>query len=660
LAREAPSSTAAAVQPAAGETLAALERMLSSPPFENSERLCRFLRFVIKKTLDGEGGEIKEYLIALEVYGRAPSYDPKVDSIVRVEASRLRTKLREYYETQGREDEVRIELPKGSYVPVLRLLPGAAVAEPVAAPSPAPSSPVPAGIAPSGRRFWRGWALAGFMLATAALGGLLFYSRRGVPPPDGAVADPVAADLTSVAVLPFLSLGQEAGQQAFADGLTEDVTEALARVKELRVAGRASASRFKGKADAIPALGRQLKVGAIVDGSVRQDGGHVRITAQLVSTVDGFHLWSETFDRQAKDKLALQSEVSGAIGRAVTAALASASSSFAKQLLTQPEQVDLFRKGIELLDWRYDHIMLRGEAAEQPQPLAELMRAIGHFEQVVARDPRHARAYAALAHTYLRAAEYDPRLSAKSRAAAGRALELDAGIGAAHAILGYGQFLQDWDFPNAEKSFRRSLELDPRLLGIYRLYADCASLLGHQAEALAMIDRGRAALPDEPLLRIAKGVALYHARRYAPMAEEARQLLAAQPNLAPAHWLLGLAIEQLGQLDAAAAEFEATLKIAEKDPRATTALGHIYGKLGRRQEALRIIGELGQRPQRARPAYSIAMIHAGLGDREAAFEWLQRSFDRHETSTPYMTLDPRFDGLRSDARFKALLAGLKL
>lgn len=488
---------------------------------------------------------------------------------------------------------------------------------------------------------------------TAAAGGILLVSRRVAQPVE--TAAPVT-DLTSVAVLPFLSLGQESGQQAFADGLTES----LARVKELRVAGRAAASRFKGKAEAIPMLGRQLKVGSIVDGSVRQEGSRVRITAQLVSTVDGFHLWSETYDREVKDKLAVQTEISGTISRAVAAALASASSSFARQILNQPEQVDLFRKGIEMLDWRYDHILLRGAAAEVPQPLSELMLAIGYFEQLVARDPNHARAYAALAHTYLRAAEYDPRLSGKARSAAGQAIAIDPGIGAAHAILGYGLFLQDWDFRKAETEFRRGLELDPRLLGIYRLYGDCASLLGHQAEALAVADRGRAALPDEPLLRIARATILYHSRRYAAMEEEARGLLAAHPKLPPGHWLLGLALEQLGQPNEAAREFEATLQMTEGDPRATTALGHVYGRLGRREDALRIAAELAKRSQHARPAYSIAMIHAGLGDREAAFEWLQRSFDRHETSTPYMKLDPRLDNLRPDPRFKALLTRMKL
>jgi tetratricopeptide (TPR) repeat protein len=144
------------------------------------------------------------------------------------------------------------------------------------------------------------------------------------------------------------------------------------------------------------------------------------------------------------------------------------------------------------------------------------------------------------------------------------------------------------------------------------------------------------------------------------MAEEARGLLAEHPNLAPAHGLLGLALEQLGRVNEAAAEFESTLKIAERDPRATTALGHIYGRMGRREDALRIVAEFMQRPLHARPAYSIAMIHAGLGDREAALEWLERSFELHETSTPYMKLDPRFDGLRSEARFAALLTKMKL
>jgi len=243
-----------------------LQKMLSSDLFARSERMSRFLSFTVEESLKGNATNLKEYLIGVEVFDKPDTLDPRLDPIVRVEAGRLRAKLREYYETDGREDAIFIHFPPRTYMPAFQRRQTTPVA---AVPREMPRQ-------------------------TAA--------DNSYPP--------------SVAVLPFADLSRGHDQEFLCDGLTEDVISALAQIRSLRVVSRTSSYQYKGKAEDIRQIGEQLNVRAILEGSVRCYDNRLRITAQLVDAVDGYHLWSETFDRLVdSDIFTLQREISNAVAR---------------------------------------------------------------------------------------------------------------------------------------------------------------------------------------------------------------------------------------------------------------------------------------------------------------------------------------------------------
>jgi TolB-like protein len=237
-----------------------LDKILASEAFARADRMSRFLRFIVQETLKGRGAQLKEYLIGIEVFDRESSYDPRTDPVVRGEARRLRTKLMEYYENEGKDDRVRIHLPKGSYAVVFQ----------------APSGIPPAELAPT--------------------------SSRSTP-----------AGAKSIAVLPFLNLSPNPENEYFSDGLTEEIIHALGKVSGMSVVARTSVFQYKGRAYDIRQIGEQLRVRTVLEGSVRTSGERLRVTAQLVNAGDGYHLWSETYDRNMVDLFAIQEELSGAI-----------------------------------------------------------------------------------------------------------------------------------------------------------------------------------------------------------------------------------------------------------------------------------------------------------------------------------------------------------
>jgi adenylate cyclase len=271
-----------------------LEKAIASSPFATADRLRRFLRYIVEKSLAGEVDVLKEYPIGVEVYGRKPDFDPRVDAIVRVEASRLRRKLREYYEAAGRDDPIRIELPKGTYLPLFI--------------QPAESlESLPKSAAPERRRSAAAW-----VAIAACAAGMLFWgwtAYRGKPRPPESAA--------SVAVLPFVISTLATADESFADSLTQAITASLASAPGLRVAPPGAVLRFRGRPEAASAIGRQLGARTVLAGSVRNAGDRIRITAQLVSSADGTTLWSETFERGLLDSPEIRTEVSRLIARAV-------------------------------------------------------------------------------------------------------------------------------------------------------------------------------------------------------------------------------------------------------------------------------------------------------------------------------------------------------
>jgi len=639
-----------------------LDRLLRSPQFSGSERLSKFVKFVVEKTLAGESNDIKEYLIATEVYRRGELYDPKTDSIVRVEASRLRRKLNEYYQSAGRPAPIQFDLPKGSYVPTFSCRPAEA---PVTREAPVTItqtaaisvSPDPRPALPSGSNLPKlaAAAVALLVLASAAW----WFTKR-----PSAATGPHVLPVTSVAVLPLVNLSPDPQDATLADGLTEAITNTLSQSSALRVTGRTSAYRYKGKQDTVPQIGAELGVGSVLEGSVQREGNQLRVMVQLVGTADGFHLWSQSFERVFHDSLAAEREISQSISPMVTDRLLTyAKERTQSSATTNPEALRLYQSGRTLLSaGATDHLLLPDSQQIQPAgSMGRLLECMDLFNRAIAIDPKYARAYAGLAEAYYVASDYDSALIPKAQAAAEHALQLDANLPEAYEVLGYIRFLYQWDFPGAEKAFHRSIELNPRNASSHRLYADVSMLLGHAEQASAQLRNAQEAFPSSPVIQTEMAIVSYNLRNYAGMSQQASAIIKEFPKLSVGHWTLGLAYEQQGKLKEAQAELEECLRLAPRNPRCTPALGHVLGKLGRRQDALKLIESYQNQPQNEfRSPYSVALIYLGLGENESAMEWLNRAYAQHDQSLPYARIDPRFEPLAKDPRFQALMQKLKL
>jgi TolB-like protein len=278
-----------------------LEKILASETFRGSEGQRNFLRFSVEQTLDGHADQLKEYSIGVQALERNEDFDPRVNPIVRTQASKLRSRLLKYYADEGLSDPVRIELPKGHYAPVFSASASAAVPE----------------IEPPVARSWLAlhtWK-AGILLVLLAVTGTTAY-LRGVARRDSVNS----AGMNSIAVMPFLNIGGDKQDELFNDGLAEDLVISLARIHNLRVVARTSTLQFKDKRADIRTIGRTLNVRTVLEGSLRKSGNRLRITAQLIDTSSGYNLWSESYDRDLLDldPLALQQDLS----RAITSALA--------------------------------------------------------------------------------------------------------------------------------------------------------------------------------------------------------------------------------------------------------------------------------------------------------------------------------------------------
>ncbi|MFN0100732.1 MAG: TPR end-of-group domain-containing protein [Bryobacteraceae bacterium] len=625
--------------PTGEEVRQALNRIVSSPRFAGSERLCRFLRFIVETTLNGRGGEIKEMLVAMEVYGRGDSYDPQSDSIVRVEASRLRSKLREYYQEEGKDEPVRIGLPRGRYEPEFER---AAITAPAAAPAvETPASP--------SRRRWA-WALA----AALPVAAIAWYSSRFI------VANKRTID--SIAVLPFVNLSSGPADDRFTDGITEDITTELARLPKLSVPGRTTMSQYKGRAVDIAQVGRLANVDAVLEGSVRHEGDRFLVTAQLINVTDGFHLWAETYERRSGDHFAVQRELSGTLAKALGART---SGQAPWRDLSRPPipsaAIEAYSQARELLS--RDIYLRRNEGAMPP----ELRHGIEFLEEAIRISPDFARAWSGLSGAFERAIDLEPhgpntaKMKARAVQAAMRAIELEPTLAEAHAALGTILLYRDWDWDGAERELRRAIELDPRQPLPPREYSDLLRLRGRPDEALAEIMRVEKLVPASDAMPTQKAVLFYSAGRFDEAIGEAKRALAARSDSREAHWLVGLCLQAQGKLAEAETRFRQILTMAPKDGRALPALGHVLGLRGKRAEALQIAADMVALSEKGGGMeYPLALVYAGLGDAKETFRWLEAALEKRDPSVMYLRVEPRLKRLQSDPRFQSLLARLRL
>jgi len=454
-----------------------LHRVLANSSFARNHRLSRFLQFVVERKLEGRDHELKESLIAVEVFGRKPDYDPKQDSIVRSEAARLRARLIEYYSGPGREDQLIIELPKGGYTPSYRQ-----VEAPLA-----------------GIRSGYGWltlTMALVALAAAALVAGWSWNRHKTAP-------------LPIAVLPLTNLSPDPANEYFSDGLTDEIIRNLSIIDGLAVRSQTSSYAFKGKPRNVREVGQQLNVDYILEGSVVRTGQQLRINAQLIRVRDDSPVWSGRYDREVRDILAIQDEISRGIVNSLRLKLGRGS----RRYETNVEAYDLY---------------LRGRALQIQRGVAGRREGIGLFREAIAKDPSFAPAYAGLAAGYAsRSGESEFGQSddvRNMRAAADKAIELDPLLAEAHAALGIA-FARESRWEQAEKSFRRAIELDPgRSMSYGDLSANLLLPLGRTDEAIILMRVAEKSDPLSPDVHYRLAWPLISAGRYAEAAESCRIL----------------------------------------------------------------------------------------------------------------------------------------
>jgi serine/threonine protein kinase/Tfp pilus assembly protein PilF len=451
----------------------------------------------------------------------------------------------------------------------------------------------------------------------------------------------------SIVVLPFENLSPDPDQEYFSDGLTEEIISDLSNVHILRVISRSSAMTFKGTKTTIPEIARRLNVQYVLEGSVRKAGSSLRITAQLIDARTDVHIWAEKYSGTLDDVFDIQEKVS----RAIVAAL---------KLNLAPEE-----KPRRPLNPEAHEAYLKGRFYWNKRTGSDAQRAIEYFNEAIEKDPTYALAYAGLASAYVLLPQYAlvPATEAipKAEAAANRALELDAALGEAHAVLGLVRSDFEWDWAGAEHEFKRAIDLDPTNPTARHWRALLLSHLGRLDEALAEIGRARDLDPLSLAISTVVGTILYYMRQYDEAIVQCKKAVDLDPGFPTAHSFLGAVYEAQGRFDEAIAELQEAKALAGSGPVGLADLGEGYARAGRRSEAARILNEL---LEFSRQGYSasceIAQIYFGLGEKDKTFEWLEKAYQEKSSGLSYLGSDPGWDGLRSDPRFTTLLKKMGL
>jgi eukaryotic-like serine/threonine-protein kinase len=489
-------------------------------------------------------------------------------------------------------------------------------------------------------------------VAIAAIAIFLFTRNR---PPAGATALPAAATtsqaLSSVAVLPLRNLGGDTADVYFSDGMTDELTNALAKLPGLKVASRTSAYTFKGKNADVGAIGRALNVQAVLEGSVRRAGNQLRVSAQLTSVSDGLALWSDTYQREVKDVFKVQDEIAGHIADALKLRLG-----------TSAARVSSTARGTENLQ-AYD-FYLRGLHFWNRRGGENLRRAITYFEQAVNADPSYGRAYAGIASAYALLPEYTDSAPAdafeRTRNAASRAIALDSGLAEAYTALGLAS-VHAWDYAGAEKQYRMALAANPRYATAHQWYGELLYHTGRVDSAVAHTRQAIELDPLSPAAQSAHAYALCLAGQYDEAIRGVKQGLELAPTLGLLHWTGGLCYSFGGGHADAIRAMETAARLEPGRPLLQAELAYAYGLGGQQDRARAILSSLVGRTDR-RDSFPLAVAHMAVRDYDAALAALEQAVERREIGLSQfsMVMDPKWHPLRSNPRFTRILERMNL
>lgn len=482
------------------------------------------------------------------------------------------------------------------------------------------------------RRLLVATVVIGFTLLAA----LLYFVLRRNPTID------------SLAIMPLVNASQDANTEYLSDGISEDLINHLAQLPNLRVTARSTVIRYKGQAIDPRQVGQELKVSAVLTGKVTQRADQVVILVELVNTQDGSQLWGEQYRRQLSDLLAVQEEIAQRISWNL------------RLTLTDPEKKQLAKRYTQNVD-AY-HLYLKGRYAWNQRTPAALQQSLTYYQQAIDKDPLYALAYSGLADSYfllgpLGLAILPAQEAAnKQRAAARKALEIDANLAEAHTSLAVVALTHDWNWAEAEAAFKRAIALQPSYATAHSWYAACLTIQGRFAEGIAEIERAQALDPFSLGINNTLASLYYLAGRYEQALAQYRKTIAINPQHFVPHADIAQVYEEQGKNNEAIAELEQALKLSDRSAEVLGTLGHVYARARRRSDAEKILAELQTlRQQGTASPFDLALVQTGLENKDEAFALLDQAFAEHAPPMIYLKVDQRFKPLRGDARFVQLL-----
>lgn len=478
------------------------------------------------------------------------------------------------------------------------------------------------------------FAILALALITAAIAGYVWLK------PEPRVTD-------SIAVLPLARFNADAMTESLADGITQGLIQNLSRIPKLKVRSLTSVLRYQVTGSTpLPdprAVGTDLQVPVVLIGSVGKRNDLLSINIELVDTKDNSYIWGQKYERKPNELLALQEEITREVSQRL-------------QLdLTRDEQA--VREAFQLY--------LRGRYYWNQRTVADLKQGVESFEQAIKRAPNYAPAYAGLADSYNMLGAYGAVPSAealaKAKQAAERALQLDDSLAEAHNSLAFVKHRYEWDWVGSEREFKRAIELDPNYAPARQWYSSFLTSMGRSVEAIEEVRRCQDLAPLSLIANAHLAWVLYYARQYDLAIEQCHKILAIDPNFFAAHRYAGLAYGQLGKQREAIESLTKARELSGNSPVVVAALAYAQAVGGNKQEARRLIAEYtSDTAQRKVPAYDLAIVYTGLGDKEKAFTWLEKAFEERSEYLTYLMVEPRLDPLRSDARYISLLSRLGL
>jgi TolB-like protein/Tfp pilus assembly protein PilF len=450
----------------------------------------------------------------------------------------------------------------------------------------------------------------------------------------------------SIAVLPFADLSPEKDQEYFCDGLAEEIINALTKIKDLRVVARTSAFSFKDEKMDVREIGRKLEVKAVLEGSVRKAGSRLRITSQLINVSDGYHLWSEKYDRDMEDIFAIQDDVTLAIVDKLKVELIGKEVDLIKRHTKSLEAYNLYMKGRHFL-----RLMTK----------ESMPKSLELFRQAIEKDPNYAMAYVGIAQHYNNLGFYNfvppKKAFPKAKEAAEKALEIDDSLAEAHTARGFELMLHEWNWEEAEKAFQRASELNPSYSSAHVLHAHLLWIVGRFEEAIAEGSLARELNPLSRGVGVTMGTIYMSARQYDQSIKEFKKILEMDPYYFLAHFWMAFPYALKGMYKEAVETIEKAVSLSGRgSPLLWTFLGYIYAVSGKIEKAKKALEEMLELSKKTYVApWMIASMYTGLDQKDEAFKWLEKSFKQRDHWLVYLKISPVVDKLRPDPRFKALV-----